>query len=282
MIRKLVLFSNNKKEIQSKILTRYINGLTKETKNNIDILKKIFKNYDKPLNYEQLLKKHSSVNKLTKASVLIPISVKENESSNIYQTFYTLTQRTPKLKFYGGQICFMGGKMDIMDKNVVETAYREAKEEVNIDSERLTLLAQMHPLITTNVGNDSFLLYPIVVYFDNEQFSPVLNKHEVDKIYELPTDRFLKCLNHEISHVELKNDEYYLHYFNDIIDQEEITVWGITALISIIVSTVLHKQSPSFSIDPLINIDPNNVHQFFDDFVLHKSLRLLETLQTLK
>ena len=285
MITKLTLFSQN--SIQHSNFTRYVHGLTNSTINNVNLLKKIFTKYNKPINYERLVAEHANVNKLTKASVLVPVSVKEIKSgtSTKYQTFYTLTQRTPNLKFYGGQICFMGGKFDALDANVIETALREAKEEVNIDSSRLTLLAQMHPLITTNVGSDSFLLYPIVVYYDNHDFTPVLNKDEVDSLYELPTERFLSSENHDISHVQLKGDEFYLHYFSDVVNHQtnaEISVWGITALISIIVSTALHGKAPGFPIDPHIHIDPSDVNKFFDDFVLHKSIRLLDTLNKKK
>ena len=263
LINKL-LFLNN---------VRFLNGISNSTESNIQILKKLFKQYDQPKNFERLLNQYPHLNKLTKASLLIPISVKEK--AHKYETFYTLTQRTPNLRFYGGQICFIGGKMDAIDKSVVETARREAKEEVNIPPERLTILAQMHPLIITNIGKDSFLLYPIVAYYDDQNFTPTLNKEEVEMVYELATERFLSPVNHEINHVELTNVEYYLHYFNDTVNKEEITIWSITALISIIVSTILHSRAPTFEIDPDVKLNANDVNKFFDEFVL-KSIKLLE------
>ncbi len=272
MIKKFWLF--NKNIILSQSLVRHLNGLTSSNENNIKILKTLFKKYNQPKSFEHLLEKHPNLSKLTKAAVLIPISVRET-SAQKYETFYSLTQRTPNLRFYGGQICFIGGKMDATDENAVEAAKREAKEEVDIPSERLTILAQMHPLIITNIGKDSFLLYPIVAYYDDKNFAPTLNKEEVECLYELPTERFLSSENHEIAHVELTDVEYHLHYFNDVINRQEITIWSITALISIVVSTILHKRAPPFDIDPIVKLDPNNVNKFFDEFV-SKSIKLLE------
>ena len=278
MFNKVFLFNTNMLKCKPHSNTRCLSGISDNKESNIEMLKNLFKQYDRPKNYDALLEKHPKLKKLTKASVLVPISIKEikKENSLEYETFYTLTQRTPNLKFYGGQICFIGGKMDPVDNgNAVETALREAKEEVNVSLERLTILAQMHPLIITNVGNDSFLLYPIIAFYDNANFSPDLNRDEVECLYELPTKRFLSSENHELSHVELTNIEYHLHYFNDIINNNEITIWSITALISIIVSSILHNRAPAFEIDPIVQLNPNNVNQFFDDFVL-KSTKLLD------
>lgn len=265
-----------------KILTRRLSNLSNSHESNLKLLKSLFEKHNKPNKYEKLLKQHSDFGRLKKAAVLVPISIKEEKCSNgtvNYSTYYTFTKRTPNMKFYGGQTCFMGGKMDEADESVVETALREAYEEVNIPRDKLTLLAQLYPLITTNVGRDSFLLFPIVYFYDNKNFTPILNQNEVECLYEIPTRRFLSKEGHELNHVELNNEEYYMHYFSTDLNGVEVDVWGITSLISILVSSILHQRPPDFLVDPLIEMDPQNMNKFFDEFVLKRSIKLIDTFE---
>ena len=117
------------------------------------------------------------------------------------------------------------------DKDMSETALREANEEIGIDKERIVVVGQLMPLITPN----STLVTPVIAFFDDDDYSPVINKDEVESVFKIPTSRFISKENHEHKSFKLKDkDEYFVHYFKDVINNVEINTWGLTALICII------------------------------------------------
>ncbi len=128
-------------------------------------------------------------------------------------------------------MCFPGGMCDDNDKGMAETALREANEEIGIKKERIVVVGQLMPLITPN----RTLVTPVIAFFDDDGYSPVINKDEVDSVFKIPTSRFISKENHEHKSFKLKNqDEYFVHYFKDLINNVEINTWGLTALICII------------------------------------------------
>lgn len=62
---------------------------------------------------------------------------------------------------HSNQIAFPGGKYEIDDVDLVATALREAREEVGIHSEEVTVLGQLSPLY---IPPSQFLVYPVVGY----------------------------------------------------------------------------------------------------------------------
>jgi coenzyme A diphosphatase NUDT7 len=181
------------------------------------------------------------------------------------------------MRNYGGQICFLGGKSDETDRDEIETAYREAQEEAGLDVTRLTLLAKMCPIYTTNIGQDSFLLTPVVVFYDKENNPTMnLNKNEVEALFEIETEKFLLKDNYEVASTHIKNQEFHFHYFNQLIPERDLQIWGITSIIAVIISSHLHSHSPQFELDPDVRLDPSNVNQYLYDFVLDKSKNLID------
>jgi len=256
---------------------------------NIQYLKHSLSEYDKPEHLDYLAAKNPHVKALRRSAVLVPISVRQAKNARghfVQQSFFTLSRRAQHLKtfkgifiasklyqklclnlVFSGQTCFLGGMCDGTDKDEVATAIREANEEAGMRGQDLTILAQLCPLITSN----SVLITPVVAFFDNEQFTPSLNKDEVDMVFELPTDRFIKSEGHETKSVKLKGgtDEYFVHKFRDnvVMGGQEATVvetWGVTAMICIAVSTMLHSRAPSFSVDPKFEFRNDNVNEYLE------------------
>ena len=131
---------------------------------NIQSLKKLFEKFNKPNHCDHLLVKNPSLSKLKRCSILVPITLEyeaNDKGVSIQKSYFTLTQRPDTIKTFKGQVCFVGGKRDAHDTNDVSTALREAKEEINIDSKNLTILAELCPIMTTN-GD---LVTPIVAHF---------------------------------------------------------------------------------------------------------------------
>jgi coenzyme A diphosphatase NUDT7 len=179
------------------------------------------------------------------------------------------------MRSHKGQVCFVGGKQDRTDKNEIETAFREAHEEINIRTESLTFLAQTCPILTSA----SVVVTPIICLFDKSNFKPIINKNEVELIFDLPTDRFLSSTGHTSKQMKSVNgDIYNIHYFDDQIEGRKITTWGLTAYLCILISSYLHQRNPSFPIDPSLEFKYNQLNEFTETYLI----KVLQSLTSLK
>lgn len=149
---------------------------------------------------------------------------------------------------------------DPNDKSEFETALREAHEEIGINREDITQIVQIYPMITSS----KTLVTPVVAFFDDSHYEPKINKNEVDLVFRLPTSRFISKIDHKRESYKIPNtnDEYYVHYFKDKVDGVEITTWGVTALICILTSSILHSRAPQFQLDPQYEFDKERINEY--------------------
>jgi 8-oxo-dGTP pyrophosphatase MutT (NUDIX family) len=243
---------------------------------NLEGLKKTFDEFNKPNHYDYILAQNPNISKLKRCSILVPITLKQEinkKTGELHQnTYFTLTQRPDTIKTFKGQVCFVGGKRDeIVDHDDIATALREAKEEINIDSTRLTILAQLCPIMTTN-GD---LVTPIVAYFDETDYKPILNPDEVNHVFKLPTERFLSKENYSFKSFKSGKTHYYVHYFEDSVNGKQFKTWGFTAVVSVLVSSMLHSKLPEYMFDPEIELTNENKSEYLDMY-LDKSTKHLK------
>ncbi len=90
-----------------------------------------------------------------------------------------LTERSKHLKHHPSQISFPGGRFDQEDQNLLETATREAEEEVGLDREGIRLLGQL----TTQPTPTRFIIKPYVATISTDWVPRITSKEEVTKIY---------------------------------------------------------------------------------------------------
>ncbi|XP_076205197.1 peroxisomal coenzyme A diphosphatase NUDT7 isoform X2 [Aptenodytes patagonicus] len=76
---------------------------------------------------------------LPKASVLLPLMVREGKLHLL------LTVRSMQLRRSPGEVCFPGGKSEAIDKDEIDTALREAKEEVGLQPEKVEVICRLVP-----------------------------------------------------------------------------------------------------------------------------------------
>jgi 8-oxo-dGTP pyrophosphatase MutT (NUDIX family) len=234
----------------------------------VDDLKMKFSKYNQPNYVENLIAQNPAMSKLKRASVLIPISLQEvkNENGDVQRkSFFTFSKRTDSMSSFKGEVCFLGGKKDNSESDL-ETAYREAREEANLQADSLVYLGQLCPIITFN----QVLVTPIIAYFDKAKFEPILNETEVEIIFDLPTERFLSDVKHKVKIQSNESGEYYIHYFKDTVDGRSINTWGFTAFLSIVVSSLLHGRKPAFKLTPYDHHIDDNLNDFLQMFVLRK------------
>jgi len=236
----------------------------------IDYLKRSLVFLNKPNYYDQLLVKHPYVSKLRRCSILVPITVKQEKNKKglrVQKSYFTFTQRADTIK-YNGEICFVGGRREKSDVNDVGTALREAKEEINMNEKNLTILAEFCPIMTTK-GD---LVTPIIAYFDDTDYEPILDAKEVNQVFKLPTERFILNEGYSCKQFKAESTEYYLHYFKDTVNDKTIQTWGLTAFVSVLVSALLHSRLPEFQLDPDIKLTDESVLGFLDLY-LEKTIK---------
>ncbi len=128
-----------------------------------------------------------------------------------------------ELGAHSGQVSFPGGKKEKTDKNLRETALREAFEEVGIKESEITVLGEISPLF---VFASNFMVYPTIAVC-NKKPNFVPDPREVAKILEIPILHLQNTDNHKITDLEIRNTTIIAPYF----DVEGRIVWGATAMI---------------------------------------------------
>ena len=152
---------------------------------------------------------------LMPAAVLAPL-VERAEGYTVL-----LTQRTDHLEHHAGQISFPGGRTEAEDTSPVETALREAEEEIGLHRRHIVEIAGFLDLYQTVTG---FLITP-VVGFVTPPFGLTLDAFEVAEAFEVPLEFILDPRHHE-RHSMLYKGQQRQYY---VIPYENRFIWGATA-----------------------------------------------------
>lgn len=123
---------------------------------------------------------------LKEAAVLVLLFV-ENDSLKT-----VLIERTPDAGQHSGQIAFPGGRRDPEDVDLIDTAIREAFEEIGVQVKRNNCLGTLTPIA---IPISSFSVSPVVVFVDKPS-GFTLAPDEVKQIYVLD---LIELLNNEKS-----------------------------------------------------------------------------------
>lgn len=147
------------------------------------------------------------------AAVLIPVV-------DHPQPTVLLTQRSAHLNDHAGQISFPGGKIDATDASPLDTALREAEEEIGLSREFVDPVGYLD-LYGTSFG---FRILPTVARV-RPGFKLRINQTEVDDAFEVPLAFLMNPENHQLHSKEFRGIEraYYAMPY------EERYIWGATA-----------------------------------------------------
>jgi len=119
---------------------------------------------------------------LRHASVLIPFF----QDGDDYKILFT--QRTQKVEAHKGQISFPGGRIDEKDRSLLETALREAFEEVGIRRKDVTVLGRIDDMRTVA---SNYIVHPFVGLIPSS-YSFVTSKDEVERLITVPFRTFFE------------------------------------------------------------------------------------------
>jgi 8-oxo-dGTP pyrophosphatase MutT (NUDIX family) len=147
------------------------------------------------------------------AAVLIPVV-------DHPQPTVLLTQRAAHLNDHAGQISFPGGKIDESDASPLDTALREAEEEIGLGRELIDPIGYLD-LYATSFG---FRILPTVARI-RPGFELRINRAEVDDAFEVPLAFLMDPVNHQIHSKDFRGiaRSYYAMPF------AERYIWGATA-----------------------------------------------------
>ncbi len=169
----------------------------------------------------QVLKSHQDLRPqkqvgLTPAAVLLPLHRDQGED------YLLFTRRTETLRHHKGQISFPGGKFDLEDQQMMQTALRENQEELGIEPSDVKLLGSMAPFETITHYN----LYPIIGRFD-WPYTLDPNPAEISQVIRVPLRHLLDPANYRLEQKRYQDRDYPIHYFDFL----PHIIWGITGQI---------------------------------------------------
>jgi 8-oxo-dGTP pyrophosphatase MutT (NUDIX family) len=159
---------------------------------------------------------HSQKHKFKKAAVMIALV----ERKGILHIIFT--ERALHLRHHPGQVSFPGGKYELSDKNLQQTAIRETEEEIGIQPHLMEIIGQLAPLKTVS----GFEVLPIIAFVDNKLILDI-DAQEVKSVFEVPLHFLLDKNNFYKQYLianKTRHFTYYIGYQNHLI-------WGATAQI---------------------------------------------------
>ncbi len=158
------------------------------------------------------------------ASVLIIIYGKEPT--------ILMTEKAQTLKVHAGEIAFPGGKWCEKDKDLLETAIRETKEELCLDVSKQQVVGQLDSVITLN---SKYKITPFIAFLEN---IPSLKANsEVESILHIPLISFLSTMSDDNlpEHQSIKE----MHVFTF----EKYNIWGASARMLKQISILLSEKN---------------------------------------
>jgi 8-oxo-dGTP pyrophosphatase MutT (NUDIX family) len=131
-----------------------------------------------------------------------------------------LTRRPLHLKDHPGQISFPGGRMEPSDASLIETACREAEEEIGLKRHWITPLLTLPQYITVT----GFQVTPVLgVLSPGYGLSP--HPDEVDEIVRVPLGFLMDPRNHQLRQVTIESE--LIEFF--AVPYQSHFIWGATA-----------------------------------------------------
>ena len=130
-----------------------------------------------------------------------------------------LIERAATLRSHAGQPAFPGGAQDPEDAGPVAAALREAREEVGVDAESLTVLGQLPPLYLPPSG---FVVHPVVAWWHAPHAVEVVDAAEVAAVARVPLAELVDPANRfRVGHPS--------GIIGPAFDVRGMVVWGFTA-----------------------------------------------------
>ncbi|KAF9115709.1 hypothetical protein BGX27_006815 [Mortierella sp. AM989] len=182
---------------------------------------------------------HCKQDPVRQAGVFVPLCIHKGVPSVLF------TIRAKNMRNHRGEVSFPGGKRDPADKTILDTALREMEEEISVMRDQVEILGEYSPMPNKDC---TMKVHPFVGLIkepiENIE-SIVFNKHEVGKVFTVPIQDLFDP--EKISMVSFRTSKFLYPVWK--IDQEDITIWGLTAFILDGVLRRIAKDGPRDAIE---------------------------------
>lgn len=161
---------------------------------------------------------------ITPSAVLVPIVDRPDGQTVL------LTLRTDHLNDHAGQISFPGGRLDAGDRTPVETALREAEEEIGLTREQVEVVGRLDDYLVAT----GYRITPVVALVALP-LALALDRFEVAEAFEVPLALVLSSASYRTDSRVINRIEHRFH----VLPYKNYNIWGATAAILVNLRQVL-------------------------------------------
>ena len=150
------------------------------------------------------------------AAVLVPLIWRDSDWQIL------MTKRAAHLSHHAGQISFPGGALDASDKGLIDTALREAHEEISLAPPSVKVMGSLLP-VRSPAG---YIVQPIVGIIGGDIFNELRpDPAEVDSIFTLPLAHIGQPDNFSLvpRQTNGRDNSYW------VVSHPEHYIWGLSA-----------------------------------------------------
>ncbi|MFB6211367.1 MAG: CoA pyrophosphatase [Halobacteriales archaeon] len=176
------------------------------------------------------------------AAVLAPIITRDEEAHILF------TKRADHLGEHPGQMSFPGGGREPSDETLIDTALREANEEIGLRREEVEIVGQLDDITTVT----DYAVTPFVGRIPDREYVP--DEREVAEIAVLSVADLIDKSNYENEQRDHpRYGDIIVHFFH----VDDYTVWGATGRILVqLLELTTDWQAPD-RIDRVLDTDPD-------------------------
>lgn len=150
------------------------------------------------------------------AGVLVPVTDDRQRPEIIF------TLRSDNLKTHRGQVSFPGGKRDLNDESLEQTALRETHEEIGLPPEQVHIIAPLSQVMSRH----GILVTPYVGVVPGDH--PLQgNPAEIESIFRVPVDFFLEDRRERTDVLPFMDNTYYVPCYR----WQHYQIWGLSAVV---------------------------------------------------
>lgn len=150
------------------------------------------------------------------AGILVPVTDNATEPQIIF------TQRAAHLKTHRGQVAFPGGKRDLEDATLLDTALRESWEEIGLQRGDVRVLGKLSQV----VSRYGIVVTPFVgLVPEGTAFEP--NLEELDSVFKVPISFFLEDRRLRTDTLSFLNYTLYVPCY----EWQGYHIWGMSAIV---------------------------------------------------
>lgn len=129
-----------------------------------------------------------------------------------------MTERPKTMSHHAGEISFPGGTWEKEDVDLLGTAIRETREELDVKISRSMVIGQLNPVTTLNSG---FTITPFIVMLD--EMPTIVPNSEIASVLQIPLFSLLKTIEDDEDPSHKSILEMHTFKFQDHL------IWGASA-----------------------------------------------------